>query len=333
MIQESSSVHHPYGESARKVQKRDRLSTVLRDLAKKFHSYALMEMASRAQADPFAKVRGLIEDMVTKLLNQANEEASHKAFCDEELSSSRKSQEEKSASMDNFQARMDSASTNRMELEEQIKVLQAEVSDIDTAQKEAAAVREEEKTNFLKTVGDYKASAEAVAQAIQVLKNYYNGESSLIQKQQKTGVTAAKQPSFGEKKSDSAGSIISVLEVSEADFTKLVAEAETQENESVEAFRKLKEEDELAKTAKLAAVTGKVSETKSLKVSLDHYKEDHAAVTKELDAVMDYMDKLKPECETKVMSYEEKKARREAEIEGLKEALAILDGTSVPVSM
>merc|ERR1719408_1142863 len=113
-------------------------------------------MASRAAADPFAKVRGLIEDMVTKLLNQANEEASHKAFCDEELSSSKKSQEEKMASMDNFQARMDSASTNRKELEEQIKVLQKEVADIDTAQKEAAAVREEEKTNFLKTVGDYK---------------------------------------------------------------------------------------------------------------------------------------------------------------------------------
>ena len=46
---------------------------------------------------------------------------------------------------------------------------------------------------------------------------------------------------------------------------------------------------------------------------------------------MDYLDKLKPQFETQVTSIEERKARREAEIEGLKEALAVLDGTSVPV--
>merc|ERR550514_2505607 len=280
-------------------------------------------MASRASSDPFVKVKGLIEDMVAKLLN---EEASQKSFCDEETATGAKSREEKMAKMDDFKARMDAAATSSSGLDEQVKVLQQEVADIDVAQKEAAAVREEEKNNFLKTSADYRASAEAVAQAIQVLRNYYEGGSFVQIKAQKTGVTAAKQPSFGEKKADLAGSIVSVLEVAEADFTKLVAEAETQENESVEAFRKLKEEDELAKVAKLAAVTGKTSEMKSLAVSLDHYKEDHSAVSKELDAVMDYLDKLKPQCETKVMSYEERKARREAEVEGLKEALAILDG-------
>ena len=45
--------------------------------------------------------------------------------------------------------------------------------------------------------------------------------------------------------------------------------------------------------------------------------------------VLAYLDKLKPECEVKVMSYEEKVARREAEIEGLKEALGILEGEDI----
>jgi predicted nucleic acid-binding Zn-ribbon protein len=142
-------------------------------------------------------------------------------------------------------------------------------------------------------------------------------------------MTAAKQPSFGSARSDSGGSIVSVLEVAEGDFTKMLAEAETAENQAVAAFRKLADEDELAKAAKLASVSGRQSEIKSLQVALNHYKEDHDTANKEFDAVMDYLDKLKPECETKVMSQGERKAKREAEIEGLKEALAVLDGESV----
>merc|ERR1719421_322378 len=146
-------------------------------------------MASRAASDPFAKVRGLIDDMITKLLNEANEEASHKSFCDEEMSSGQKSKDEKMAQMDKFQSRMDGAATAEAELNEQIKVLQAEIADIDTAQKEAAAVREEEKTNYLKTSADYRASAEAVAQAIEVLKEYYEGGAAFVQKKATVSVT------------------------------------------------------------------------------------------------------------------------------------------------
>jgi len=328
-VQRSS---HPYGESSHKAQKRTKVSTLLRDIAKKFHSYALMEMASMAQVDPFAKVKGLIEDMVAKLLNEANEEASHKAFCDEELAKSSKTKEEKMASMDEFSSRMDKASSGIATLTEQVKVLQSEVADIDAAQRESAKVRKEEKENYLKASGDFKASAEAVAQAIQVLKDYYEG-AALVQvnanNKKAAVVSADKQPSFGSARSDSGGSIISVLETAEADFTKLLAEAETAENQAVAAFRKLADEDELAKVAKLSSVKGRQSEIKSLEVSLGHYKDDHATANKEFDAVMDYLDKLKPQCETKVMSYEERKARREAEIEGLKEALAILDGDGI----
>jgi len=46
----------------------------------------------------------------------------------------------------------------------------------------------------------------------------------------------------------------------------------------------------------------------------------------ELHAAMEYYEKLKPDCEVKVMSYAEKKAAREAEIESLKEALELLAG-------
>merc|ERR1719311_909365 len=109
----------------------------------------------------------------------------------------------------------------------------------------------------------------------------------------------ARQPELGGAKSDTASTIISVLEMSEEDFTTLLAEAEATEDEAAKAYKSLTDENKVSK------------------------------VSKELDAVLAYLDKLKPECESKAMSYEEKKAAREAEIEGLKEALSILSGPAL----
>merc|ERR1719198_1449696 len=84
--------------------------------------------------------------------------------------------------------------------------------------------------------------------------------------------------------------------------------------------------------AKGAEAKAKASEVKSVKNSLEMAKEDQASTSKELDAVNAYIDKLRPECESKAMSYEEKKAAREAEIQGLKDALEILSGKGVALA-
>merc|ERR1719313_3227466 len=88
-------------------------------------------------------------------------------------------------------------------------------------------------------------------------------------------------------------------------------------------------ENKVSKAAKTTEVKASASEIKSLVTALANTKEDHDMTSKELDAVMMYIEKLKPQCEEKAMSYAEKKARRESEISGLKEALSILSGDAV----
>merc|ERR1719378_1414670 len=96
-----------------------------------------------------------------------------------------------------------------------------------------------------------------------------------------------------------------MLEVAESEFTELLSESTAAENAAVAAFEKL------SRTAKIEEVKGKESETKTLEMNLLNYKEDKETTGKELDAVLEYLDKLKPQCETKVMSYAERKARQE----------------------
>jgi len=88
----------------------------------------------------------------------------------------------------------------------------------------------------------------------------------------------------------------------------------------------LTQDNKVSRAQKVTDVNGKRSEIKSLESSLANYKEDKDTTSKELDAVLLYLEKLKPQCETKVMTYAERVAKREQEIEGLKQALAILEG-------
>jgi len=302
---------------------RDKVVAILKKLSSTQKSFAFAQLASMATSDPFVKIRGLIEDMIAKLLKEAQEEATQKAFCDSEMGKSKTSQGEKMATLDKLGARIDGATSTIAELKEAIKTLEAEVAEIDAAQAEATKIRTTEKEDYLKASKDFKDSAEAVAKAIEVLKNFYEG--SFMQVSSKT-TEKSLQPSFGSAKSDTASTIISVLEMSEEDFTTLLAETEATETEAADAYTKLTDENKVSKATKMTDAKAKASEVKSLTVQLGHSEEDHASVSAELDAVNAYIDKLRPQCEEKVMSYAEKKAKREAEIAGLKEALGILEG-------
>merc|ERR1719313_2193493 len=124
--------------------------------------------------------------------------------------------------------------------------------------------------------------------------------------------------------------IISVLEIAESDFAASLAEVRSVENASVNDYDKMMNDGKLLKATKSMEIKGKESEVKSMKTTISDNSEDKASLSDELDAVLQYLDKLKPQCETKVPSYEEIKAKREAEIQGLKEALDILSGDGVP---
>jgi hypothetical protein len=305
---------------------RGKVVQILKNLSTQHHSFALSQLASVASSDPFVKIRGLIEDMIEKLLKEAQEEATQKAFCDEEMGKSTASKEEKTMTLDKLQARIDDAEAKITELSEAVKTLEAEVAEIDSAQAEATKIRTKENEEYKKASKDFKDSAEAVARAIEVLKNFYEG--SFIQVTSKT-LLKSKQPELGGAKSDTASTIISVLEMSEEDFTTLLAETEATEDEAAKAYKTLTDENKISKATKETEAKAKASEAKSLTVQLGHHKEDSASVSKELDAVLAYLDKLKPQCESKAMSYAERKAAREAEIAGLKEALEILSGSGM----
>merc|ERR1719232_1691942 len=305
-------------ESDSSFEARQNVVAVLKKLGREYNSFAMMQMANAAGKDPFGKVRGLIESMINKLQKQAQEEATHEAFCQEEMAKSTKSKEQKQASSEKTMARIDEAKAAHASLEMEVSELSNEIAEIEASNKKATGIRNQENSDFKRASQDFKESAEAVSQAMVVLKDYYRGGSFIQQ-----------APEFGAARSDASHMIIEILEVAQSDFSRLLAEAETSESESQNAYNTLMQENAVAKATKEASVKAKSSEMKSIEVALTHHNDDLDTVSAELDAVMAYLAKLKPQCESKAMTYEERKSRREAEIAGLREALSILQGDDV----
>jgi len=310
----SSGVKVFLQEPAEDTQRQE-LVRVLKNLASSNHQYSLSLLASAAQSDPFVKVRGMIESMVARLLKEAGEEADAKGFCDTEIEKSRAKQSDLAAKVDMHSVRIEKGAAGKAKLESEIKALQEEIAALDQGDAESTAVRQKENSEYVSSSAEYKQSADAIANAIEVLEAYYS-QGSFVQ---------TSQPEFGSAKGDISSTIVSMLEVAESDFAQLASEAEASESAGKRAYEELSQKNKVAKASMVQEVKGKQNEVKSLEMSLLNYKEDKASTSKELDAVLTYLDKLKSQCETKVMSFAERTARREQEIEGLKEALTILE--------
>merc|ERR1719161_3225996 len=292
-------------ESDEVANTRSQVVDILKGIAEKRHSFVFQQLAQVAAADPFEKIKGLINDMIEKLLKEAQEEATHEAFCQEEMGKTKKSQEDKTMKLDKFTARVDEASSTLAELKESVKTLEGEVGEIDKATAEATAIRTKENEEFKVVSKEYKDSATAVAQAIEVLQNFYGGAAMLVQIKASTQLKSHMKAKARDEKGqgDAASVIIGILETAQEDFTSLLAETEAVEQEAQSAFDKMSTENKVAKATKMAEAKGKQSQVKAMANQLSMSKEDQATTSKELDAVLAYLDKLKPECESKAMSY------------------------------
>merc|ERR1719326_1198244 len=156
---------------------REEAANYLDQQGKKLNSVALSQLATRFRMgdDPFAKVKGMIQEMIERLVNEAAEEASHKAWCDEETAESKKSREKHQGRVDVLSGRISKAEAAIAKLTQDVTALQKEVAEMNAGEAEATEQRNAENTEYEANIKDYAEAGEALSKAIEVLSEYYGG--------------------------------------------------------------------------------------------------------------------------------------------------------------
>jgi len=306
--------------------------SIIKKLARTHHSAALAQLASRVKSlmsygdDVFGKVKALISDMVAKLEKEAQSEATEKAYCDEEMAKTEAKKSELEGTITKLTSKIDLAAAKSAELKSEVKTLEAELAALAKEQASMDTIRAEEKAAFDTAKSELTAGIGGVQKALGVLKEYYQGAAFL---QNAGGFDAFMQQPAPPQKHAAAGgaggSIINILEVVESDFTKNLANEETAEADAIAVYEKVTQDNKMANTMKSQDAKYKTKEFKGLDKSISDLSADRDNENTELSAVLDYYAKIKERCVAKPESYAERKARREAEVNGLKEALQILE--------
>merc|ERR1719237_1227912 len=305
-------------------------------LARQQHSQALAQLASRiaaisqygasAGADPFVKVKVMIKDMIVKLEAEADAAATEKAYCDEQIAKTEAKKSELEDDIAKLTSKIDTKSANSARLKEEVKVLQAELATLAKEQAEMDSIRAEEHAAYIKAKADLELGLTGVRKALDTLRKYYQGGAAMIQSDEEQ----PSKPVFHSKASGAGGSIIDILEVVESDFAKNLAEEETLEADALAAYETRTQETKVSTALKSQDVKYKVQDFKGLDKDVNELTADRTSTNDELTAVLEYYGKVKQRCIAKPETYEERAARRQAEIKGLEEALAILDDETAP---
>lgn len=292
----------------------------IKDLSRKQKSAVLAQLAQRLSSairasneigeDPFAKVKAMIIDLIAKLEAESQDDATKAAYCQKEMTNASAKKGDTTSEYEKLTTSLDSMTSRSAKLTEEVATLKKSLSELASTQAEMDKIRKEEKALYIKQKGDLEKALDGVRLALKVLNEYYAGAAST-------------------SKANTSGGIISLLEVVESDFSKNLVEINSAEATAASEYEAETKENQIQKVAEQQDDKYKSREIVTLTKLIAEAKSDKSGVQDELDAVNDYLAKLKKQCTVMPASYEERKAKREAEIQGLKDALNILRDETV----
>eukprot|EP00928_Gymnodinium_smaydae_P011583 TRINITY_DN14258_c0_g1_i2.p1 TRINITY_DN14258_c0_g1~~TRINITY_DN14258_c0_g1_i2.p1 ORF type:complete len:757 (+),score=235.94 TRINITY_DN14258_c0_g1_i2:51-2321(+) len=312
---------------------KDALVALFRGKSKELHSAALTMLAGQISADPLAKVKTLIEELIERLLKEASSEQSHKGWCDKSISAAEQKRDFAATEVKELNGRMAKLEARRDILAEELSTLASEISKLNTEKDEAVQMRSDEKTENENTIAEAKEGLDAVKSAIDLLQKFYATAAK-----SKVAVSLSQQgpaedaPDAGFESGEAytgaqgaSGGVIGMLQVIEGDFVRTMTETQKAEDQAVADHQQYLTDTGKSIAEKTTAESQKTTQKGEAEDSLSTAEDSLKSEMETLSGSVKELMELKPACIDTGMSYEDRVAKREEEVAALKKGLCILE--------
>jgi len=314
---------------AQESSKRDQAAKVLFTAAKTYANPQLATLATQVRLDAFTKVKAAIDEMVTALLKEKEDEIKHKDFCTDGLNKNERAQELKQRDIEELEAKIADLTATIDELTKSIATLESEIAEMQTQLKRAGEDREKENADFQLTIADQRETQKLLTNALNVLKAVYAKKSFAQTKAKQEPAGPPPPPGFKKyEQSSGAGGVMGMLQQIIADAKQLEADAIKAETDSQKAYETFVKDTNGSIEEKNRDITNK-SELKATaeadKTASEEAKE--TAMNEQQQNKNEEAD-LHKSCDFVLKNFDIRQAARDQEVEALRQAKAILSGAS-----
>jgi hypothetical protein len=319
----------------------------LRDMATKHSDPRLSALAVSVHLNAkghFDKIVAEVMKMVSDLHEEADEDLKTKETCEADRMSNTKTAKKSAQSMDDETALINRKKADIEAMQKEIAGIVAHVKELKLQLEEAQIQRAKENREYKAAKAQDEAAAVLIGKSKDVLQKFYTDNGLALAQTgskttQRTGssqpeVTAGEAPPpppstfsepYGGNKGASNG-IQSILDMVKADVEKDIKTATAEEASAKADYDNFKSDTEaLIKSleSEKANLEGEVGDAETAVVDAKKTRKDKKKV---LDDTMAFLRSIAPSCDYMAVNFELRKANREAEIDGLIEAGASLQG-------
>jgi hypothetical protein len=296
---------------------------------------------THTEDDPLEKVRGMIRDLILQMQASATEEAGHKAWCDTELAKNEEVQKGAQADVDKHSALIQQREGQIAQLQVELEQLNDTLTKATSDRATFVTDRANESAINLATVTDAEESARLADTAIMLLQEYFSNVSKaalLIELRTQSHAQLQEQvaaeplpdvliraPGASAAPLSAQGSgVVAMMEVIRDEYTSLATKTKAREAEAVELHRQVLEDHDIMVTSATGDQQYKTEELARREEELSTSQSNlNASSTEHTDALAAY-ENLKQPC-LNTETYEERSAKREAEISALQEAYDMIE--------
>merc|ERR1719164_435552 len=118
--------------------------SLLKGKGKELKSTLLMSLATKIAADPFAKIKKLIQELIERLLQEAANEANQKGWCDKATADATQKRTNAADAIEGLNAKMAKQEALSAKLAEELATLAKEIKALNKAKADAEKDRSEE---------------------------------------------------------------------------------------------------------------------------------------------------------------------------------------------